>query len=149
MGDRYTYISLIGLFIVIAWGVPDILAGWRQQRIVLATGASHGDRRSAWSLPGGNCAIGKTALRCIPTPSRSPPTTPSPTITWEMRCEGRGNWRRPSRIMPRPCVSIPTTRRPTPIWQVPSSSRASSRRPSSTITRPSGLSPTLPGHATA
>lgn len=40
MGDRYTYISLIGLFIVIAWGVPDMLASWRHQRIILAAGAS-------------------------------------------------------------------------------------------------------------
>ena len=37
MADRYTYIPLIGLFIVIAWGVPGILAGWRYRRIVLAT----------------------------------------------------------------------------------------------------------------
>ena len=40
MGDRYTYISLIGLFIIIAWGVPDMLAGWRHQKVVLTTGAS-------------------------------------------------------------------------------------------------------------
>ena len=32
MADRYTYISLIGLFIMIAWGVPSILAGWRHGR---------------------------------------------------------------------------------------------------------------------
>jgi tetratricopeptide (TPR) repeat protein len=37
MADRYTYIPLIGLFIVIAWGVPGILAGGRYRRIVLAT----------------------------------------------------------------------------------------------------------------
>ena len=27
MADRYTYVPLIGLFIVVAWGIPDILAG--------------------------------------------------------------------------------------------------------------------------
>ena len=27
MADRYTYVSLIGLFIVIAWGIPDLLKG--------------------------------------------------------------------------------------------------------------------------
>ena len=36
MADRYTYVSLIGLFIMIAWGVPDILKRWRYQRIVLS-----------------------------------------------------------------------------------------------------------------
>ena len=25
MADRYTYVTLIGMFIIIAWGVPDIL----------------------------------------------------------------------------------------------------------------------------
>ncbi len=29
MADRYTYISLIGIFIIIAWGVPDFLRGFR------------------------------------------------------------------------------------------------------------------------
>ena len=27
MADRYTYIPLIGLFIAIAWGIPDLLKG--------------------------------------------------------------------------------------------------------------------------
>ena len=40
MGDRYTYLPLIGLFIMMAWGVPDILAGWRRQRVVLTAGAA-------------------------------------------------------------------------------------------------------------
>ncbi len=37
MADRYTYIPLIGLFIIIAWGVPDLLKAWRYRRIMLAT----------------------------------------------------------------------------------------------------------------
>lgn len=37
MADRYTYVPLIGLFIMIAWGVPDVLARWSRRRIVLAT----------------------------------------------------------------------------------------------------------------
>ena len=40
MGDRYTYISLIGLFIIIAWGVTDMTAGWQYRKIVLATSAA-------------------------------------------------------------------------------------------------------------
>jgi tetratricopeptide (TPR) repeat protein len=37
MADRYTYVPLIGLFIVMAWGLPDMLAGWPHQRAALAT----------------------------------------------------------------------------------------------------------------
>jgi Tfp pilus assembly protein PilF len=36
MADRYTYVPLIGLSIIIAWGVPDILAGLRHKRIIFA-----------------------------------------------------------------------------------------------------------------
>lgn len=36
MADRYTYIPLIGVFIIIAWGIPDLLKGWRYQRIILS-----------------------------------------------------------------------------------------------------------------
>ena len=39
MADRYTYVPLIGLFIMIAWVVPDILAGWRYRRVALAASA--------------------------------------------------------------------------------------------------------------
>ena len=37
MADRFTYIPLIGLFIMVAYGVPDILTGWRYQRVALVT----------------------------------------------------------------------------------------------------------------
>jgi tetratricopeptide (TPR) repeat protein len=36
MADRYSYIPYIGLFIMIAWGVPDLLQRWRQKRIGIA-----------------------------------------------------------------------------------------------------------------
>ena len=35
MADRYTYISLIGLFIMVAWFVPSLLVGWRNRRALL------------------------------------------------------------------------------------------------------------------
>ena len=35
MADRYTYIPLIGLFIIIAWGIPDLLRAWRYRRNAL------------------------------------------------------------------------------------------------------------------
>ncbi|UCG80700.1 MAG: tetratricopeptide repeat protein [Desulfobacterales bacterium] len=37
MADRYTYVPLIGLFVMVAWGVPELGARWRYQRHVLAT----------------------------------------------------------------------------------------------------------------
>lgn len=39
MADRYTYLPLIGIFIMIAWGVPDILARWRGKKTVLPLAA--------------------------------------------------------------------------------------------------------------
>ncbi len=36
MADRYTYIPLIGIFIIIAWALPEILNPWRLGKIVLA-----------------------------------------------------------------------------------------------------------------
>jgi tetratricopeptide (TPR) repeat protein len=36
LADRYTYVPLIGLFIIIAMGIPDILSGWRRWRPLLA-----------------------------------------------------------------------------------------------------------------
>ena len=35
MADRYTYVPLIGLFIIIAWGLNDLLANWSYRKIVL------------------------------------------------------------------------------------------------------------------
>ncbi|MDB4285648.1 tetratricopeptide repeat protein, partial [bacterium] len=37
MADRYTYIPLIGIFIVIAWGIPELVERWRHKKIWLAT----------------------------------------------------------------------------------------------------------------
>ncbi len=35
MADRYTYIPLIGLFIIVAWGVPDLLKKWQYRKEIL------------------------------------------------------------------------------------------------------------------
>lgn len=41
MADRYTYVPLIGIFIAVAWGAPDLLSHWRYgRRIVPALGAA-------------------------------------------------------------------------------------------------------------
>jgi hypothetical protein len=37
MADRYTYIPLIGLFIMVAWGVPDLLKKWNYRKELLLT----------------------------------------------------------------------------------------------------------------
>ena len=39
MADRFAYVPLIGLFIMIAWGAPDLLAKWTYRRITLAISA--------------------------------------------------------------------------------------------------------------
>lgn len=39
LADRYTYIPLTGLFIIIAWGLSDLLAKWRYKEITLTLSA--------------------------------------------------------------------------------------------------------------
>lgn len=39
MADRFAYVPLIGLFVMIAWGVPDLTAKWRYQKLALSTSA--------------------------------------------------------------------------------------------------------------
>ena len=35
MADRYTYIPLIGIFIIVAWGVPELFGKWRYRAVVI------------------------------------------------------------------------------------------------------------------
>lgn len=37
LADRYTYIPIIGLFIIVAWGVAELGARWRYKKIIMAT----------------------------------------------------------------------------------------------------------------
>jgi protein O-mannosyl-transferase len=39
MADRYTYVPLIGLFIVLAWGIPDLIPRWRFREFMLPAAA--------------------------------------------------------------------------------------------------------------
>jgi tetratricopeptide (TPR) repeat protein len=39
MADRYTYIPLTGLFIIVAWGVSDLLAKWHYRKIFFGVSA--------------------------------------------------------------------------------------------------------------
>jgi Tfp pilus assembly protein PilF len=36
MADRYAYVPLIGIFIVVAWGVPELISNWRFKEKVLS-----------------------------------------------------------------------------------------------------------------
>lgn len=38
--DRFAYVPLIGLFIIIGWGAPDLVDRWRSRKIVLVTFAT-------------------------------------------------------------------------------------------------------------
>jgi hypothetical protein len=40
MADRYTYIPLIGLFIMVAWGVPELLRKWNNRKEILLTSSA-------------------------------------------------------------------------------------------------------------
>ena len=39
LADRFVYIPLIGLFLMIAWGIPDLLSRWRYSRAALSAAA--------------------------------------------------------------------------------------------------------------
>ncbi len=36
--DRYTYVPLIGIFVIIAWGMPEVVKRWRYRRFILISG---------------------------------------------------------------------------------------------------------------
>ena len=40
MADRYTYLPAIGIFIMAAWGAPELFAQWRYRKIILGTAAT-------------------------------------------------------------------------------------------------------------
>ena len=42
MADRYTYVPLIGIFIMAVWGITDLTIGWRSRNAVLASAAAGG-----------------------------------------------------------------------------------------------------------
>jgi tetratricopeptide (TPR) repeat protein len=40
MADRYTYLPLVGLYVIVAWGGADLAAGWRRAIVVGVAGAA-------------------------------------------------------------------------------------------------------------
>jgi len=60
--DRFAYVPLIGLFMVIAWGVPDLVVRWRHRKAGLAViAATLFPFLISWQRPGYNYGIGKMA----------------------------------------------------------------------------------------
>jgi tetratricopeptide (TPR) repeat protein len=39
MADRFTYVPLIGVFVIVAWGIPDLLGRWRHRHVACAAAA--------------------------------------------------------------------------------------------------------------
>lgn len=39
IADRFAYVPLIGVFIIIAWGVPDLISRWRFNKLIIASTA--------------------------------------------------------------------------------------------------------------
>ncbi len=39
MADRFTYVPLVGVFVMVAWGLPEVLARWKQKKVLLGTAA--------------------------------------------------------------------------------------------------------------
>jgi tetratricopeptide (TPR) repeat protein len=40
LADRYTYVPLIGIFVIIAWGVPELTRKWHHQKTLMAVSCS-------------------------------------------------------------------------------------------------------------
>jgi len=55
MADRFVYVPLVGLFVMVAWGIPDLLARWPGRRVALPVAAA---------IAVGACAI--AARRQVP-----------------------------------------------------------------------------------
>ncbi len=40
MADRFTYVPAIGIFVIIAWGLPELVVGWRSMKRILFSAAA-------------------------------------------------------------------------------------------------------------
>lgn len=52
MADRYTYVPLIGILIMVAWGIPDLIKKWKSRKIVLVATSAAVLAFSAWKQVG-------------------------------------------------------------------------------------------------
>ena len=107
--DRFMYLPLIGLSIMVAWGACDLLDRLRARRFAAARGAR---RRSplSGSARGSSCGTGATPSRCSSTPL-------AVTRAERRRPSAAGRRLSAQRAMPTP-PSVTTRRRPRsiPSW---------------------------------
>ena len=106
--DRYTYLTQIGLYIMIAWGMGDVARLWRSRGSVYAALAAAAV--GCWPRsPGHRLRIGKTALRSgnIASPANRR-TTSLATLTERPSPVPAGSTR-PCSSMSRPSKSILST----------------------------------------
>jgi len=50
MADRYTYMTFVGLYIIVAWGIPEIFNRFGSKKIVLSLSAAAGSKKIVLSL---------------------------------------------------------------------------------------------------
>ncbi len=101
MADRYTYIPLIGLFIMVAWDVPEL--SWRNAagRIPVEWSLRASSSPHWRSAPGYRQATGGTTSRFSAMRFRLQRATTSHTICSEPPSLSSASTRRPSSIIPR------------------------------------------------
>ena len=135
MADRYTYVPLIGIFIIAAWGIPDLL----RRLAAAAGGLRRGRRCRAWRLHGADVApaavCGRTRMHLF---QHALAVTRNNYIAHFMigtvLLEQGGAMRR-SVNLPKPCASSRPITKPTSIWGS-SSRRAVNAKRRSSITSP-------------
>ena len=177
MADRYSYLSLTGVLIMVAWGANDLLGGDRIGRwtlgilggaavaaCVVLTPRQVGYWKDSETLF--RHAVQVTWLTTISgsffptkgiTPGRrsttkarwrSIRTTKTRGTTWDMRSPRKGVTRRRWRNMNGPCASIPSSPRRTTTWATRWPAWAGARTPSASIRLPWRKIPVMPTRIT-
>ena len=128
LADRYTYLPLIGVFVIIVWGLAEVPGTRHLPKSGLAAAACLALSR-AWRSPRGSCACGRTPSRCSRTPRRSCRAISSRTATWARSWWSSAVTRKALPTTKRRSSTCRNTPRPTTTGVSPSSSRTSTPRP--------------------
>ena len=116
MADRFMYIPILGLLLLVVWGLDALVDTWPHKHRWLA-GAARWQSAPAWSAPISNSDTGRTAKRCSGTPWKSPlPITP-PMIVWRALWTRLASARRPWPVLPNPSAWRLASRKPNAIWE--------------------------------
>ena len=65
MADRYAYIPLLGIFVIICWGVPDLLNSWPVPRVGIETRLASSPPASPQAWPAGSVAMTAVASAVV------------------------------------------------------------------------------------